>query len=135
MFKKVFLLSISSCILSILICFIYSNFYFSKIIDFSEVVNLNYLILRNVILFMTFCFLYFGIKTAIKKEFISEFIFNTLAVVFSIGFTFITLKMKDPVFKNPDTALMVDFYKGFIMPMIFFPVLSWFSLKPLFFRN
>lgn len=84
---------------------------------------------------MTFCFLYFGIKKAIRKEFISEFIFNTLAVVFSIAFTFIALKMKDPDFTNPDTALMVDFYKGFIMPMIFFPVLSWFALRPLFFRN
>jgi hypothetical protein len=118
-----------------LMCTIYSNFYFSKIIDFSEAINLSYLIIRNVIIFMTICFLYFGIKQAIKKEFVADFLFNTLAVVFSIACTFIALTMKDPEFKNPDTALMVDFYKGFIMPMIFFPVLSWFALKPLFFRN
>lgn len=84
---------------------------------------------------MILCFLYFGIKKAIKKEFISEFIFNTLVAFFSIAITFLALKMKDPDFKNPDTALMVDFYKGFIMPMIFFPALSWFALRPLFFRN
>lgn len=135
MFKKIFLLSISASVLSIIICSAYSNFYFSKIIDFSEAVNLKFLILVNLIIFMSLCFVYFGVKTILKKEFVSEFIFNTLAVVVSIAFTFLALKMKDPVFKNPDTALMVDFYKGFIMPMLFFPALSWFALKPLFFRS
>jgi hypothetical protein len=40
--------------------------------------------------------------------------------------------MKEPVFKKEDTLLFVDFYKGFLMPILFFPLLSWFTFKPFF---
>jgi hypothetical protein len=41
------------------------------------------------------------------------------------------LKSNDPTFKNEDAELMKDFFKGFLMPMLFFPALSWFTFKPL----
>jgi hypothetical protein len=43
--------------------------------------------------------------------------------------------MDDPKFKNEDAQLFIDYFKGFIMPLIFFPVLSYFTIKPLFEKN
>ena len=37
-------------------------------------------------------------------------------------------------FKNEDAQMMIDYYKGFVMPMLFFPALSWMTFKPLFIK-
>jgi hypothetical protein len=42
--------------------------------------------------------------------------------------------MDDPILKNEDAALMIDYFKGFLMPLLFVPTLSWMSFRPLFFN-
>jgi len=49
----------------------------------------------------------------------------------SIGAVFYVLGAEDPIFKNEDVSIMADYFKGFIMPMLFFPALTWFTFKPL----
>ena len=70
----------------------------------------------------------FLLKQGILADLLSGLLFSaaTVALVFYV------LKMQDPVFKTEDAQLFVDFYKGFLMPMLFFPLLAWFTLKPLF---
>jgi hypothetical protein len=70
----------------------------------------------------------FLLKRGILADLLSGLLFSAA----SVALVFYVLKMQDPVFKNPDAQLSVDYYKGFLMPMLFFPLLAWFTLKPLF---
>jgi hypothetical protein len=75
--------------------------------------------------------LFFGISKIITNKSIATFLFNLLLSGVSIALVFYVLKSNDPTFKNEDAELMKDFFKGFLMPMLFFPALSWFTFKPL----
>ena len=70
----------------------------------------------------------FLLKQGILADLLSGLLFSSA----TIALVFYVLKMQDPVFKTEDAQLFVDFYKGSLMPMLFFPLLAWFTLKPLF---
>lgn len=135
MFKQVFLLSLTSGILSTIVCIVYSQMYFSKLVDFSESISIIKLLTNCLLVAMTVFFVYIGLTKLIKKIFLAEFVFNLLLTLTSIASVFYVLKSDDPMFKNEDAALMIDYYKGFVIPMLFFPSLMWFTLKPLFIRK
>lgn len=135
MFKRTFFLALSAGILATVAAIIYSKAYFGIIVDFSEAVPITKMVAHNMLFTMAGCFLFFGLNYIFKQKFIAEFLFNLLITLVSIGMVFVVLKAEDPVFKNEDAALFIDYYKGFLMPMIFFPALSWMTLKPLFFSK
>ncbi len=132
MFKRIFLLCVSAGLFSALVSFVYVSFYKGIIVDFTEAAGVKQLLSYNILFAMVACFINFGLSKAIRKEKIASFIFNFILSSISIGLVFYVLKMDDPTFKNEDAELMKDFFKGFLMPMLFFPALSWFSFKPLF---
>lgn len=109
--------------------------YASILVDFTEATGLIKVLSYSLLCAMSACFLFVGLNKLIKKQFIAEFIFNLLVTLASIIAVFLLLKSNDPEFKNEDAQLMVDYYKGFVMPMLFFPALAWFTLKPLFVRK
>ena len=134
--SRIILHSFSTALLSAMACFLYATFYYT-LVDFSEG-------LSKVVIFITFfknCLLsaiimsviYYLLKVFLLKQGILADLFSGL--LFSsatVALVFYVLKMQDPVFKTEDAQLFVDFYKGFLMPMLFFPLLAWFTLKPLF---
>ena len=134
--SRIILHSFSTALLSAMACFLYATFYYT-LVDFSEG-------LSKVVIFITFfknCLLsaiimsviYYLLKGFLLKRGILADLFSGL--LFSsatVALVFYVLKMQDPVFKTEDAQLFVDFYKGFLMPMLFFPLLAWFTLKPLF---
>lgn len=132
MFKQTFLLGLFSGILATIACIVYSRAYFSIIADFSEVTGFMKVSAYCIMTSMIGCFVFFGLNLLLKKIFLVEFIFNLLFTLSSITAVFLMLKSDDPQLKNEDAAMMVDYYKGFVMPMLFFPALAWMTLKPLF---
>lgn len=135
MFKQVFFLSFTSSILATIACLTYTKMYASILVDFSEATGIVKVLSYCLLCAMLACFLYIALGKLIKKQFIAEFAFNLLVTLASIIAVFLLLKSNDPEFKNEDAQLMVDYYKGFAMPMLFFPALAWFTLKPLFVRK
>ena len=135
MFKNVFFLGLSAGILATVACLIYSNLYYSILVDFSEGAGLVKLLSNCMLATMIGCFVYFGVSKLIKKANVAEFIFNLLITLASIAIVFYVLKSDDPLFKeDSDASFMSDYYKTFIMPMLFFPALAWVTLKPLFIK-
>ena len=122
---------------SAIVCYCYAAFYFNLIVDFSEGASMWSLIGRFFVLSglltlpISLCY-QLGIHFFPKNTRLVEFLLGLIFSGLTIGLVFYVLKMKEPVFKKEDTLLFVDFYKGFLMPMLFFPLLSWFTLKPLF---
>lgn len=135
MFKNIFLLAVTSSILATTACVIYSKMYASILVDFSEGVGIVKIITNCILVAMAGCFVFFIINKIIKKEHIAEFVFNLLITMASVVTVFLVLKSNDPEFKNEDALLMIDYYKGFVMPMLFFPALAWVTLKPLFIKR
>ena len=129
--------SFSTALLSALACYFYATFYYSLLVDFSEGSSKGIIF----IVFLKNCFFAAGIMSMIhyllkwilhKKEILADLLSGLFFSIATIASVFYVLKMKDPVFKTPDAQLFVDFYKGFLMPILFFPLLAWFTLKPLF---
>ena len=134
--SRIILHSFSTALLSAMACFLYATFYYT-LVDFSEG-------LSKVVIFITFfknCLLsaiimsviYYLLKGfLLKRGILADLLSGLLFSSATVALVFYVLKMQDPVFKTEDAQLFVDFYKGFLMPMLFFPLLAWFTLKPLF---
>ena len=135
MFKSSFLTGIASGIVATIACLIYSNLYASILVDFTEATSITFLLANCMMVSIIACFVFFGITKIIRNQRIAEFTFNLLLTFSSIGLVFLFLKSNDPEFKNEDAQLMIDYYKGFVMPMLFFPALSWMTFKPLFIKS
>jgi hypothetical protein len=132
MFKQSFFLGIIAGIAATIACLLYSNFYFSIIVDFSEATTLSKVAAGCFGFTMIAAFLQFGLGTIVKNTKLADFIVSLIIAIVSISLVFYVLKMDDPEFKNEDAQLFVDYFKGFLMPMLFFPALGWFTFKPLF---
>lgn len=139
--KRIAFQSISASTLACLVSLLYTNFYYGKLIkdfgiaDFSESVNMGSIIKYDFFSIFIGGILFFLLSKSIKNSAISTFIFNFLVSMICIVLVFYVLKMNDPEFKNEDAQLFIDYYKGFLMPLLFIPALSWFTLKPLFINN
>lgn len=135
MIKNAFFLGLTTALMSALACFVYSEMYYSIVIDYSEGLGLSKILGYCGAAGMIGFALYFGLSKIVKKPFLVDFIFNFLISMASLAAVFVVLKADDPVFKNGDAQFMVEFYKGFVMPMLFFPPLIWMTFKPLFIRR
>ena len=139
--KRIAFQSISASTLACLVSLLYTNFYYGKLIkdfgiaDFSESVNMSSIIKYDFFAIFISGILFFLLSKSIKNSAILTFIFNFLVSMICIALVFYVLKMNDPEFKNEDAQLFIDYYKGFLMSLLFIPALSWFTLKPLFINN
>ncbi len=135
--KNAFLHGIIAAALSSVVSYAYSSFYFNLLVDFSEGASIGrlglFFLWTSGIFTMAFSLFYhmFAIPV-IKNKTFAELLTGFLFSGITLSLVFYVLKMKDPTFKSDDVAMFVDFYKGFIMPLLFFPLLSWFTLKSLF---
>lgn len=134
MFKQYFFLGIFSALSSLVLAFIYSKIYFSVIADFSEGFSLLFYTTFYLSIGMIACFIMVGFRKLLSNKIISEAVFNSTFSIASLFLVFYLLQMNDPEFSKEEAIIMEDYYKGFLIPMLFFPALTWFSLKPLFIK-
>jgi hypothetical protein len=135
MFKGFFFLGLGSAVLSSVAALIYAFIYYSNLVDFSEATGALRIVSGCFMLCMSAVFFAFLMNLMIKNRSLSEGITNLTISVVSMGLVLLVLGADDPVFENEDAQLMIDYYKGFLMPMLFFPALAWFTLKPILIRK
>jgi Na+/phosphate symporter len=135
MFKHFFVLGVIASIASIVACLVYAKLYAIILVDFSEGLSDIKIITNNLIVGMSACFVAFSLNIIVKKTSISEFIFNLLFSLVAIAFVFVVMNANDPAFTDENATLFAEFYKGYLMPMLFFPLLTWFTFKPLILKK
>lgn len=135
MFKNFFFLGLITAFASTFLCVAYTEMYYSLIVDFSEANGILLLFAYSLLASMVACLVAFAIQKAIKNQKFAEVLFNLLFAGASVVGVFVVLAAKDPDFQTENAQLFAEFYKGFLMPMLFFPFLTWFTLKPLIIRS
>jgi hypothetical protein len=130
--KQTFIWGVSSIILATFVSLAYTQIYHKMIVDFSEGVSFFQLLALNTAIGFLAVILTAVFRKIISNKSISLFISNALLFVAAFGFVFGILGMDDVTFKNEDAALFVEYFKGYLMPLVFIPFLAWFSLSPLF---
>lgn len=139
MFKNIFftglIASMFGTLISVLYIFVFK--YSPLEVDFTEKASFQYLSSFNMFIGMSTCFIYFALIKLLKKEqitsFIVGFVLSGASIVIALLFMF---KVDTQLaFKNENAELYKDFYYFILAPISFFPVLSWFTFKPLFIRK
>jgi hypothetical protein len=99
--------------------------HFATEADFSGIVNPGTMIGLNLVVCMIFSIAYyFFIRISKKKRILA---FNLLISILSFAAVVIPISISLPLsVKNP------ELFPGLAVPMVFFPVLAWFTIKPLF---
>jgi hypothetical protein len=105
---------------------IYNRIYvFATEVDFARIINPGTMISLNIIVCLIFSIAYFFFIKYWKKKGI--IIFHLMISIFSFAAVIIPISISLPLnVKNP------ELFPGLAVPMIFFPALAWFTLKPLF---
>jgi len=126
MFKNHFYHGFISGIMAALAAIIYSRIhFFATQADFSGIINLGTMISLNLIGCLIFSIVYYFFTGMWKKKGI--IVFHLLITILSFAAVIIPISISLPLtVKNP------ELFPGLAVPMIFFPALAWFTLKPLF---
>jgi uncharacterized membrane protein len=129
MLKALLNLGLFAGILAATESIIYSKIYSSALgVDFSMIVTIPDITIVSItvclVAGMAYLFLYKWLQERTK------FTFNTMFVLLSLATVVLPLSFKLPLaIDNP------ELFPGLIIPMHIFPVLAWFTLKPLLFNN
>ena len=126
MFKTHFYHGLISGIMAALAAIIYSRIhFFATQADFSGIINLGTMISLNLIVCLIFSIAYYFFTSMWKKKGI--IVFHLLITILSFAAVIIPISISLPLtVKNP------ELFPGLAVPMIFFPAMAWFTLKPLF---
>jgi hypothetical protein len=126
MFRKNFLHGIIAGVLSSVAGIIYYHiYYFANEADFSKIVNPLNIVSLNI----SFCLVIGIIHSILTKLFKKnpEFLFNLTISIFTFLLILFPLSITLPFsIKYP------ELFPGLVIPMLFFPAFSWFTLNPLF---
>ena len=126
MFKKHFYHGLTSGIMAALAAIIYSRIhYFATEADFSPVINLGTMISLNLIicLIISIAYYFFTIIFMTKRT----IVFHIVISILTFAAVIIPISVSLPLsIRNP------ELFPGLAVPMVFFPVLAWFTFKPLF---
>lgn len=132
MFKNYFILGLIAGLFSSLVSLAYTKMYASIIVNFSEATSYLYLLSFGLMITMGAAIVNFGLTKVISNLKVADFILNFILSGVSIYFVFHILQQNDPEFKDENAAVMIDYFKGFMMPLAFIPALSYFSFRSLF---
>jgi len=126
MFKTTFVHGLIAAVLASVAAFIYNHIYFfATEVDFSKIINTGSIIGFSVLICITATFIYYALVKWLRKK--GEIIFGFLFSVVSFASVMIPISVSLPLdIKNP------ELFPGLAVPMIFFPAIAWFTLKPLF---
>ena len=125
-FKKFLFLGITTAVFASLGAVLYAKFYNDTINDYSPI--LSYLSIAAACTFVAiFACIAFWASTIVLKAW-GEFVFNFL---FAAGSMISILHPLTAQVEGDD----FDYFMVYAIPLHFFPVLTWFAFKPLFFRE
>jgi hypothetical protein len=126
MFKRYFYHGLISGIMAALAAIIYDRIhFFATEADFSGIVNPGTMISLNLIVSLIFSFVDYFFNKILKKN--GNIVSHLAISILSFAAIIIPISISLPLsVRNP------ELFPGLAVPMIFFPALAWFTLKPLF---
>ena len=126
MTKTLFIQSLVAGILAAIAANIYNQIYFfATEIDYSNVINVVSLFSLNIIISLLAALLYWLLTALFKTK--GQIIFNFTYSVGSFACVIIPIAITLPL-STPSPEL----FPGLTVPMIFFPVIAWMTIDPLF---
>jgi hypothetical protein len=126
MYRKIFLHALLASVLSAIAGIIYYRIYFwATQADFSRVLNFASIAGLSIIICMIASFMYYALKKWFKKA--GEIIFNFLFSMISFACVMYPISLSLPL-----DVKFPELFPGLAVPMVFFPALAWFTVKPLF---
>lgn len=126
MFKSKFYQAILASALTATAAIIYNRVYFfATEADFSKVLNTGRLIGLSVLISMLAALLNYGLTRFLKKR--GEIIFNFLFSIISFASVMIPISITLPM-----NVKFPELFPGLAVPMVFFPVIAWLTINPLF---
>lgn len=129
MTKTLFIQSLVAGILAAIAANIYNQIYFfATEIDYSKIVNVASLISLNLIISFIAGLLYWLLSVLFKTR--GAIIFNFVYSVGSFACVIIPIAMTLPL-STPSPEL----FPGLTVPMVFFPVIAWMTIDPLFVKK
>jgi len=126
MFKKIFFHSLIAGILASVAGLIYNRIYFfATEADFSRVLNTGSIIGLNIMVCLVAGMLYWVLVKSLKKK--GEVVFSFLFSIISFACVMIPILISLPLkVQSP------ELFPGLAVPMVFFPAMAWYTVKPLF---
>jgi len=126
MFKKIFFHSLIAGILASVAGLIYNRIYFfATEADFSRVLNTGTIIGLNIMVCLVAGMLYWVLVKSLKKK--GEVVFSFLFSIISFACVMIPILISLPLkVQSP------ELFPGLAVPMVFFPAMAWYTVKPLF---
>ena len=126
MYKRIFLQSLVAGVLAAIACIIYYRIYFfATEADFSRVLNTFSMTGYCIIICLIAGFIYWAFLNWLKRA--GTIIFNFLFSILSFAAVMIPISVSLPLdIKFP------ELFPGLAVPMIFFPLIAWYTVQPLF---
>ena len=129
MTKTIFIQSLVAGILAAIAANIYNQIYFfATQIDYSNIINTGSLIGLNLMVSLVAGILYWLLTTFFRKK--GAIIFNFVYSVGSFACLIIPLAITLPL-----STPYPELFPGLTIPMVFFPVIAWMTIDPLFRKN
>ena len=126
MFKKIFFHGLVASLLASIAAIIYNRIYFfATEADFSKVLNPISIIALNAIICLLAVFIYWPLLTWLKKK--GEIVFNFAFSIISFACVIIPISIALPL-----DIQFPELFPGLAVPMVFFPAIAWYTIKPLF---
>jgi hypothetical protein len=124
--KTLFIQSLVAGILAAIAANIYNQtYFFATEIDYSNIINVGSLFSLNLIISLIAGLLYWLCTTISKKN--GAIIFNFVYSVGSFACVIIPIAITLPL-----STPFPELFPGLTVPMVFFPVIAWMTIDPLF---
>ncbi|ULQ53607.1 hypothetical protein [Flavihumibacter fluvii] len=126
MYKRIFIHALFAAVLAAIAALIYDRIYFfATQVDFSSIVNVYTIFGSSILVCMICSFIFYGLLNWLKDK--GETLFNFIFSIVSFTGILLPLGMSLPLeVKSP------ELFPGLAVPMVFFPALAWFTIRPLF---
>jgi hypothetical protein len=126
MFKRVFFHGLVAGILAAIAAIIYNRIYFfATEADFSKILNIPSMIGLSLVICMIATFVNYGLVKWLRQK--GEIVFNFLFAIISFACVMFPISISLPL-----DIKMPELFPGLAVPMVFFPVIAWLTIKPLF---
>ena len=126
MYKRIFFQSLLAGVLAAIACIIYNRIYFfATETDFSRVLNTFSMTGYSIIICLIAGFIYWVLLTWLKRK--GAIVFNFLFSILSFAAVTIPISVSLPL-----DIQFPELFPGLAVPMVFFPLIAWYTVQPLF---
>jgi hypothetical protein len=126
MYKRIFFQSVIAGILAAIAASIYSRIYFfANEADFSKVLNTMGMCGLAILICMIAGLFYWGLSKWFGKK--GEIVFNFLFSMLSFAGVMVPISITLPL-----QIQFPELFPGLAVPMVFFPAMAWYTVKPIF---